>query len=119
MARLSTAVSLALVGLALAKRPNIVFVLTDDQDWHMQSLDHMPLLHKHIISQGTLYANHHCTIALCCPSRVNLWTGKAAHNTNVTDVSPPYGKPSRTPPFRILRMTRLRWVSQSRQPGDQ
>lgn len=27
----------------------------------------------------------------CCPSRVNLWTGKSPHNTNVTDVNPPHG----------------------------
>lgn len=49
----------------------------------MQSLQHMPLLQKHLINEGTLYSNHYCTVALCCPSRVNLWTGKAAHNTNV------------------------------------
>lgn len=30
-------------------------------------------------------------VAICCPSRVNLWTGQLAHNTNVTDVTPPYG----------------------------
>jgi hypothetical protein len=23
---------------------------------------------------------------------VSLWTGKLAHNTNVTDVNPPYGE---------------------------
>ncbi|KAF7892718.1 uncharacterized protein EAF02_000256 [Botrytis sinoallii] len=34
---------------------------------------------------------HYCTTAICCPSRVTLWTGKNAHNTNVTDVAPPYG----------------------------
>ncbi|KAI6784677.1 uncharacterized protein J7T54_006723 [Emericellopsis cladophorae] len=73
------------------KQPNILFILTDDQDWHMESLQHMPLLQKHLLNEGTLYANHYCTVALCCPSRVNLWTGKAAHNTNVTDVWAPYG----------------------------
>ncbi|KAK6219247.1 hypothetical protein LQW54_002235 [Pestalotiopsis sp. IQ-011] len=72
-------------------RPNIVFILTDDQDLHMQSLDYMPLVQKHLIDQGTSYKRHYCTTALCCPSRVTLWTGKAAHNTNVTNVSPPYG----------------------------
>ncbi|KAF9885037.1 hypothetical protein FE257_000768 [Aspergillus nanangensis] len=76
---------------AVARQPNILFILTDDQDWHMQSLQHMPLLQKYLVSEGTLYANHYCTVALCCPSRVNLWTGRAAHNTNVTDVWAPYG----------------------------
>lgn len=72
-------------------RPNIVFILTDDQDLHMESLSYMPFLQKHLVSKGTFYTRHFCTIALCCPSRVSLWTGKAAHNTNVTDVNPPYG----------------------------
>ncbi|KAF2143973.1 uncharacterized protein K452DRAFT_306619 [Aplosporella prunicola CBS 121167] len=74
-----------------ASRPNVVFILTDDQDLHLDSLDYQPLLKKHIRDHGTFFARHFCTIAICCPSRVSLWTGKAAHNTNVTDVSPPYG----------------------------
>lgn len=72
-------------------RPNVVFILTDDQDLHMDSLDYMPLLKKHLIDQGTQYNNHYTTTAICCPARVSLWTGKAAHNTNVTDLQPPYG----------------------------
>lgn len=74
-----------------ASKPNIVFILTDDQDLHMNSLAHMPHLKKHLLDEGTFFQRHYCTVALCCPSRVNLWTGKAAHNTNVTDVNPPYG----------------------------
>lgn len=57
----------------------------------MNSLDYMQLTHKHLTEQGTLFKKHFCTTAICCPARVTLWTGKAAHNTNVTDVSPPYG----------------------------
>ncbi|KAK7224561.1 hypothetical protein V2G26_012564 [Clonostachys chloroleuca] len=74
-----------------SKRPNIVFVLTDDQDLHLGSLDHTPLIRKRLIDQGTLYQRHYCTTAVCCPSRASLWTGKLAHNTNVTDLNPPYG----------------------------
>ncbi|KAK0388593.1 hypothetical protein NLU13_4836 [Sarocladium strictum] len=73
------------------RRPNFVFILTDDQDTHMNSLDYMPRLHEHLTQKGALYSKHYCTVAICCPSRVNLWTGQMAHNTNVTDVSPPYG----------------------------
>lgn len=62
-------------------KPNILFILTDDQDLHMNSLDYLPYTKKHLIEQGTLFKKHYCTIALCCPSRVSLWTGKAAHNT--------------------------------------
>ncbi|KAH8883260.1 Arylsulphatase [Thozetella sp. PMI_491] len=74
-----------------ASLPNIVFILTDDQDVHMNSLEYMPYLKAHITDRGTLFRRHYCTVALCCPSRVNLWTGKAAHNTNVTDLAPPFG----------------------------
>jgi arylsulfatase A-like enzyme len=74
------------------RQPNIVFFLTDDQDVQLESLSYQPLVKKHLIDKGLTYRHHFCTVALCCPSRVNLWTGKAAHNTNVTDVNPPYGK---------------------------
>jgi N-acetylglucosamine-6-sulfatase len=74
------------------EKPNIVVILTDDQDLHMDSVDYMPLLKKHVIDHGTFYKHHFCSTAICCPSRVTLWTGRNAHNTNVTDVFPPYGE---------------------------
>ncbi|KAK7953199.1 hypothetical protein PG988_013893 [Apiospora saccharicola] len=74
-----------------ASRPNIVLILTDDQDLHMDSIDYMPYVKEHLINHGTFYKKHFCTTALCCPSRATLMTGKAAHNTNVTNVVPPYG----------------------------
>ncbi|KAI0376645.1 Arylsulphatase [Hypomontagnella monticulosa] len=74
-----------------SRQPNVVFVLTDDQDLHLSSLDYMPLVRKHLLDRGTFFSRHYATTAVCCPSRVTLWTGKFAHNTNVTDVSPPYG----------------------------
>lgn len=77
--------------LKAKKQPNIVFILSDDQDLHMDSLSYMPHLKQHLTDQGTYFRRHYCTVALCCPSRVSLWTGKAAHNHNVTDVNPPYG----------------------------
>jgi N-acetylglucosamine-6-sulfatase len=74
------------------QQPNFIFVLTDDQDLHMNSVDYMPLLQQHLIDKGTFYKRHFVTTAVCCPARVSLLTGKAAHNTNVTDVFPPYGR---------------------------
>ncbi|EXA35193.1 hypothetical protein FOVG_13954 [Fusarium oxysporum f. sp. pisi HDV247] len=82
-----------LVTLAVGQKskPNIIFILTDDQDVHMQSMDYMPLLKKYIADEGTLYQRHYCTTAICCPARVSILTGKLAHNTNVTDLILPYG----------------------------
>ncbi|KAK8096984.1 Arylsulphatase [Apiospora kogelbergensis] len=57
----------------------------------MDSVDYMPYVKEHLIDHGTFYKRHFCTTALCCPSRATLMTGKAAHNTNVTNVVPPYG----------------------------
>ncbi|KAI1055989.1 hypothetical protein LB506_009256 [Fusarium annulatum] len=72
-------------------KKNIVFILTDDQDSVLDSVSYMPKLKEHIIDKGTSFVNHFTTTAICCPSRVALWTGKQPHNTNVTDVNPPYG----------------------------
>lgn len=73
-------------------KKNIVLILTDDQDAVLNSVSYMPKLKEHIIDKGTSFVNHFTTTAICCPSRVALWTGKQPHNTNVTDVNPPYGK---------------------------
>lgn len=73
-------------------KKNIVFILTDDQDAVLDSVSYMPKLKEHIVDKGTSFVNHFTTTAICCPARVALWTGKQPHNTNVTDVSPPYGK---------------------------
>ncbi|KAH7242018.1 alkaline-phosphatase-like protein [Fusarium tricinctum] len=72
-------------------KKNIVFILTDDQDAVLDSVSYMPKLKEHIVDKGTSFVNHFTTTAICCPARVALWTGKQPHNTNVTDVSPPYG----------------------------
>lgn len=76
-----------------SSRPNIVFILVDDQDLQMDSLHYTPRINHYLASQGAFYRNHFVTTALCCPSRVSLWTGKQAHNTNVTEIYPPYGMP--------------------------
>lgn len=72
-------------------RPNDVFVLTDDQDLHMDSLSFTPLIKKHLIDQRASYRKHFCTTAVCCPSWGKSGGGELAHNTNVTDLNPTYG----------------------------
>lgn len=75
-----------------AKQPNIVFIITDDQDKELDSMDYLPKINQYLTQQGTTYDRHYCTVALCCPSRVSLLTGLQAHNHNVTDVVPPFGE---------------------------
>ena len=74
-----------------SRRPNFVIILTDDQDLHTGSMDYMSTVQKYIRDQGAVYQNHYCPTSICCPARATVWTRKAAHNTNVTDVISPYG----------------------------
>lgn len=71
------------------KKHNIVLIFTDDQDLHLGSLDHMPILQRELVAKGTQFINHYATVAQCCPSRASLFRGQAAHNTNITDVRGP------------------------------
>ncbi|ORY39353.1 Arylsulphatase [Rhizoclosmatium globosum] len=73
------------------KRPNIIFLLTDDQDKHLGSLEYMPFVKKHLIDKGTVFENHFVTSAICCPSRVSVLKGQFAHNTGFTDVFGQFG----------------------------
>lgn len=73
----------ASLGRRSPKKPNVLFIMTDDQDLEMNSPDFTPFIQKHIRDKGLEFTNHFVTTALCCPSRVSLWTGMQAHNTNV------------------------------------
>ena len=84
------------------KKPNFVLIMTDDQDKLLNSVDYQPAVQKHFIEQGTTFDKHYVTMAQCCPSRVSFLTGMAGHNTNVTDVKPPYGRIA--PPSSFLRI---------------
>ncbi|KAK5173343.1 uncharacterized protein LTR77_002024 [Saxophila tyrrhenica] len=73
------------------KGPNVLVVMTDDQDMLLDSMSVMPNVQKLLGEEGVTYSKHYCTVAWCCPSRVNFLTGRAAHNTNVTSGHLPYG----------------------------
>lgn len=72
-----------------ASRPNIVLLLSDDQDRRLGSTDFQGVLQRELVTKGTEFINHHVTVAQCCPSRTSLFRGQAAHNTNVTHVQAP------------------------------
>lgn len=74
------------IGIGSKKPPNIVFIMTDDQDYRLGSLDFMDTVQKRIIGEGVKFENHFGTVALCCPGRTTLFRGQAAHNTNITHV---------------------------------
>lgn len=87
---LSRLVAISAIAAASASvKPNIVFLLSDDQDRKLGSMDFMETLQNEMIAKGLEASNHFTTSAQCCPSRVTLLRGQAAHNTNVTHVFSP------------------------------
>src|SRR3990167_5627479 len=61
-----------------AQPPNIIFILTDDQSY--ESLAHMPFM-------GTRnwfeFTNAYVNVALCCPSRATILSGRFSHKSGV------------------------------------
>jgi arylsulfatase A-like enzyme len=62
-------------------RPNILIVLTDDQNPNMMSA--MPSTLEWLEDKGVNYVNTVSTTPLCCPARASVLTGKQAHNHGV------------------------------------
>lgn len=63
------------------KRPNIVFIMTDDQD--IGTLQFMPRLDALLAAQGVTFTNMFVTTPQCCPSHVSVLTGLYPHNSGV------------------------------------
>ena len=70
-------------------RPNILLVLTDDQD--AGSISEMPNVQSQLVDKGTTYDRVFATTPLCCPSRTSILRGQYAHNHGVWDNKPPDG----------------------------
>jgi len=63
-----------------ARRPNIVFILTDDLSLNLvQYMPHVLKMQK----EGVTFANSFVTDSLCCPSRSSIFTGRYPHDTGV------------------------------------
>jgi N-acetylglucosamine-6-sulfatase len=74
---------------AAATKPNIIFVLTDDQ--FPGTENEMPALKNNITSQGVKFTNMTSTFPLCCPARATILRGQYAHNTHIYGNSSPLG----------------------------
>jgi N-acetylglucosamine-6-sulfatase len=62
-------------------RPNIVFIVTDDQRW--DTLWSMPTVAKELAGRGVTFTNGFVSNPLCCPSRASILTGQYSHSTGV------------------------------------
>ena len=70
---------------SMQAKPNIVFLLTDDQDRTANSLDYMPHLNKILREGGTEFTHYYVSTGLCCPSRATILRGQYCHNTKIWD----------------------------------
>lgn len=79
------------VVLPMENRPNILFILTDDLDSGLNTIDYMQNLQDLIISQGTSLEDYFVTSPVCCPSRATTLKGQYTHNHGVYNNYAPEG----------------------------
>lgn len=63
--------------------PNIVLILTDDQDLTLGSMDSMPHTRELVGDRGMTFTHYFVPLSLCCPSRATLLRGEYAHNHKI------------------------------------
>src|SRR5262245_32761729 len=66
--------------LAVAQ-PNIVFIMSDDQD--VATIEYMPRVQALLADQGVTFNNSFVTSSICCPSTVTALTGQYTFNHGV------------------------------------
>ena len=65
---------------AATKRPNVVFVLTDDLSWNLvRYMSHVERMRR----RGLTFTRYFVTDSLCCPSRSSIFSGRYPHDTGV------------------------------------
>ncbi len=74
---------------ARPRRPNIIFIITDDQRWDSLGVTGHPFAETpnidRLAREGALFSNFFTTTPLCSPSRASFLTGQYAHAHKVTN----------------------------------
>ena len=76
---------------ATSSRPNLVLILTDDQDLRLDSMSVMPRTRELLAGRGATFTNAFVPLSLCCPSRSTILTGLYPHNHRVLHNQAPVG----------------------------
>merc|ERR1719171_617172 len=74
---------------AAAKKPNIIFVMTDDQDLRLGSMQAMPYLRDTVLANGANLSNFFVHTPICCQSRSTFMSGKYLHNIKSSSAQAP------------------------------
>ena len=80
------ALLLCLFYLSAAAPPNIVYVMTDDQDIELGGLDPMPNTRRLLGEQGATGSAFYVATPICCPSRTETLSGRLYHNVLSADL---------------------------------
>ena len=71
------------------RRPNVVFILTDDMRWDAMSIAGNPHVQTpnldRLAAEGVYFRNAFCTTSLCSPSRATILSGLYAHRHGVSN----------------------------------
>ncbi|KAM4676700.1 N-acetylglucosamine-6-sulfatase [Discoglossus pictus] len=68
-----------------SRKPNIVLILTDDQDVSLGGMTPLKKTKELLGDHGITFSNAYVGSALCCPSRSSILTGKYPHNHHVVN----------------------------------
>ena len=86
-------------------RPNVVFILTDDQRWDMMSCAGHPVIKTpnldRIAAEGAMFEKMFVTTSLCSPSRASFLSGLYAHTHGVVDNFTDYPAKMTSFPMRL------------------
>jgi N-acetylglucosamine-6-sulfatase len=85
---LAVLLALLLAPAAAEARPNIVFIMTDDQTVPSTAVQRNVSL---IQGQGTTFTQTIASYPLCCPSRATYLSGQYSHNHGVIHNAGPFG----------------------------
>lgn len=79
-----------------AQRPNIIFLLTDDQRWDTLGVSGNTIVQTPnldaLASDGVLFQNAFVTTAICCTSRASIFLGQWARRHAIHDFSTPFNQ---------------------------
>uniref|UniRef100_A0A4X2M5Y6 Glucosamine (N-acetyl)-6-sulfatase n=1 Tax=Vombatus ursinus TaxID=29139 RepID=A0A4X2M5Y6_VOMUR len=68
-----------------SRRPNVVLILTDDQDDLLGGMTPLKKTKALIADMGMSFSSAYVPSPLCCPSRASILTGKYPHNHHVVN----------------------------------